>query len=267
MSFGGRCHGWRHAGTIGGATPAPSEAPRRHHRRHHAGTIGGATPAPSEAPTPGHTYPPPPAVGLDLTPRRDRSHGPVPADRAGTSRRPGPGSSSGRAGRHSMKGLGFRIRWQAKPEHEESTRMKPPIVVNISRLHRETSAVVAEAERSDRPLFVTQFAGVVAVLLPRPMYDRLLRAAERGASGEGRRDGSSCEGRRDGSSCEGGGTGVLRGGGRVVRRRARSRRDPGGPVAGSSGSLRTLAARYAVPDRLGHIGRLGVGRLPHGGWG
>ena len=78
--------------------------------------------------------------------------------------------------------------------------MKPPIVVNISRLHRETSAVVAEAERSDRPLFVTQFAGVVAVLLPRPMYDRLLRAAERGASGEGRRDGSSCEGRRDGSS-------------------------------------------------------------------
>ena len=90
--------------------------------------------------------------------------------------------------------------------------MKPPIVVNISRLHRETSAVVAEAERSDRPLFVTQFASVVAVVLPRPMYDRLLRAAERGASGEGRgagssgegrRDGSSGEGRRDGSSCEG----------------------------------------------------------------
>lgn len=81
--------------------------------------------------------------------------------------------------------------------------MKPPIVVNISRLHRETSAVVAEAEGSDRPLFVTQFASVVAVLLPRPIYDRLLRAAERGASGEGRGGGSLYEGRRGGSSGEG----------------------------------------------------------------
>jgi len=77
--------------------------------------------------------------------------------------------------------------------------VKPPIVVNISRLHRDTSTVVREAERSDRPLFVTQFACVVAVLLPRPMYDRLLRAAERGASGAGRMAGSSGDGRGAGA--------------------------------------------------------------------
>jgi hypothetical protein len=63
--------------------------------------------------------------------------------------------------------------------------MRPPSIVNISRLHRETPAVVQRATESDRPIFVTQFAFVVAVLLPRRMYDRLLRAAEKGAAGAG----------------------------------------------------------------------------------
>jgi hypothetical protein len=63
--------------------------------------------------------------------------------------------------------------------------MDPPIIVNISRLHRETSAVVRQAGDSDRPVFVTQFAFVVAVLLPRRMYDRLLRAADKGGTTAG----------------------------------------------------------------------------------
>ena len=75
--------------------------------------------------------------------------------------------------------------------------MLPPVIVNISRLHRETAAVVAQAEKSDCPVFVTQYAYVTAVLLPRRMYDRLLRAAQKGtaekeaaARGEG---GPECE--------------------------------------------------------------------------
>ncbi len=44
--------------------------------------------------------------------------------------------------------------------------MLPPVIVNISRLHRETAAVVKQAERSDCPVFVTQHAYVAAVLLP-----------------------------------------------------------------------------------------------------
>jgi hypothetical protein len=63
--------------------------------------------------------------------------------------------------------------------------MLPPVIVNISRLHRETAAVVQQAERSDCPVFVTQYAYVTAVLLPRRMYDRLLRAAEKGAGERG----------------------------------------------------------------------------------
>ena len=61
--------------------------------------------------------------------------------------------------------------------------MLPPLIVNISRLHRETAAVIAEAERSSCPVFVTQYAHVAAVLLPRGMYDRMLRAAEKGGGG------------------------------------------------------------------------------------
>ena len=61
--------------------------------------------------------------------------------------------------------------------------MQPPIIVNISRLHRETSAVVQEASESDRPIFVTQYTLVAAVLLPRRLYDRLLRAAEKSGVG------------------------------------------------------------------------------------
>jgi prevent-host-death family protein len=60
--------------------------------------------------------------------------------------------------------------------------MLPPVIVNISRLHRETAAVVQQAEKSDCPVFVTQHAYVAAVLLPRRLYDRLLRAAEKGAA-------------------------------------------------------------------------------------
>jgi prevent-host-death family protein len=71
--------------------------------------------------------------------------------------------------------------------------MQPPVVINISRLHRQTSAVVRQAETADRPVFVTQFACVVAVLLPRSMYDRLLRAAESGPGADG---GSPPDGRR-----------------------------------------------------------------------
>jgi len=63
--------------------------------------------------------------------------------------------------------------------------MLPPVIVNISRLHRETAAVVKQAERSDYPVFVTQHAYVAAVLLPRRLYDRLLRAAEKGAAEKG----------------------------------------------------------------------------------
>lgn len=59
--------------------------------------------------------------------------------------------------------------------------MLPPVIVNISRLHRETAAVIEQADRSDCPIFVTQHAYVAAVLLPRRMYDRLLRAADKGA--------------------------------------------------------------------------------------
>jgi hypothetical protein len=55
--------------------------------------------------------------------------------------------------------------------------MQSPLIVSISRLHRRTSEVVCQAENEDRPLFVTQYAFVVAVLLPRAVYDRLLRAA------------------------------------------------------------------------------------------
>jgi hypothetical protein len=54
--------------------------------------------------------------------------------------------------------------------------------VNITRLHRETAAVVQEAAESSSPVFVTQNSCVTAVLLHRTLYDRLLRAAERGAS-------------------------------------------------------------------------------------
>jgi prevent-host-death family protein len=61
--------------------------------------------------------------------------------------------------------------------------MEPPVVVNISRLHRETSAVVRQAAEYEQPVFVTQYACVAAVLLPRRMYDRLLRAAERNVAG------------------------------------------------------------------------------------
>jgi hypothetical protein len=68
---------------------------------------------------------------------------------------------------------------------EIEARMQSPVIVNISRLHRATSAVVQQASESDRPVFVTQFACVVAVLLPRRMYDRLLRAAEKAADGAG----------------------------------------------------------------------------------
>jgi prevent-host-death family protein len=57
--------------------------------------------------------------------------------------------------------------------------MLPPVIVNISRLHRETAAVIEQADRSDCPIFVTQHAYVAAVLLPRRMYDRLLRAANK----------------------------------------------------------------------------------------
>lgn len=63
--------------------------------------------------------------------------------------------------------------------------MQPPIIVNISRLHRATSATVRQAETAEQPVFVTQFACVVAVLLPRGMYDRLLRAAERASDPDG----------------------------------------------------------------------------------
>jgi prevent-host-death family protein len=56
--------------------------------------------------------------------------------------------------------------------------MQPPIVVCISELHRRTSAVVERVRASDSPVFVTQYASVAAVLLPRAMYDRLLRAAQ-----------------------------------------------------------------------------------------
>ncbi len=63
--------------------------------------------------------------------------------------------------------------------------MQPPIIVNISRLHRATSAIVRQAETAEQPVFVTQFACVVAVLLPRGMYDRLLRAAERASDPDG----------------------------------------------------------------------------------
>ena len=62
--------------------------------------------------------------------------------------------------------------------------MLPPVIVNISRLHRETAAVVQQADESDCPVFVTQHAYVTAVLLPRRMYERLLRAAEKGATAE-----------------------------------------------------------------------------------
>jgi hypothetical protein len=61
--------------------------------------------------------------------------------------------------------------------------MQSPIIVGISRLHRQTSAVIEEAAKSDRPVFVLQYTFVAAVLLPRSMYDRLLRAAEKGAAG------------------------------------------------------------------------------------
>lgn len=61
--------------------------------------------------------------------------------------------------------------------------MQPPAIVNITRLHRETAAVVRQAAESNRPVYVTQFASVVAVVLPRRLFDRLLRAAESG-SGE-----------------------------------------------------------------------------------
>ena len=71
--------------------------------------------------------------------------------------------------------------------------MQPPIVVNISQLHRQTSAVVRQAETGDRPVFVTQYACVVAVLLPRSMYERLLRAAESKGSGS---EGASTPGGR-----------------------------------------------------------------------
>ena len=60
--------------------------------------------------------------------------------------------------------------------------MLPPIVVNITRLHRKTTAVVQEAAVSGSPVFVTQNSLVTAVLLHRKLYDRLLRAAEKGAS-------------------------------------------------------------------------------------
>ena len=60
--------------------------------------------------------------------------------------------------------------------------MLPPVIVNISRLHRETAAVIEQADRTDGPIFVTQHAYVAAVLLPRRMYDRLLRAADKGAA-------------------------------------------------------------------------------------
>jgi hypothetical protein len=63
--------------------------------------------------------------------------------------------------------------------------MLPPVIVNISRLHRETAAVIQQADRSDCPVFVTQYAYVAAVLLPRRMYDRLLRAADKGTSDKG----------------------------------------------------------------------------------
>ena len=63
--------------------------------------------------------------------------------------------------------------------------MLPPVIVNISRLHRETAAVVQQADKSDCPVFVTQHAYVTAVLLPRRMYDRLLRAAEERVVGNG----------------------------------------------------------------------------------
>lgn len=63
--------------------------------------------------------------------------------------------------------------------------MLPPVIVNISRLHRETAAVVQQADESDCPVFVTQHAYVTAVLLPRRMYERLLRAAEKGATANG----------------------------------------------------------------------------------
>jgi hypothetical protein len=55
--------------------------------------------------------------------------------------------------------------------------VQPPIIVNITRLHRKTAAVVQQASDSNRPIFVTQQAFVTAVLLPRRMYDRLLSAA------------------------------------------------------------------------------------------
>lgn len=56
--------------------------------------------------------------------------------------------------------------------------MQPPAIVNITRLHRETASVVRQAAESNRPVYVTQFASVIAVVLPRRLYDRLLRAAE-----------------------------------------------------------------------------------------
>lgn len=63
--------------------------------------------------------------------------------------------------------------------------MESPIVVTITQLRRDASSLVRQAEKSNRPLFVTQCSYVTAVLLSRLAYDRLLRAAD---SGEGRHD-------------------------------------------------------------------------------
>ena len=87
------------------------------------------------------------------------------------------------------------------PRYAPAT-MQPPIIVSISRLHRQTSQVILEVEKSDRPVFVTQLAFVSAVLLPRPLYERLLRAAEAGPAEAAQGRGSGAPGEPIGRGTE-----------------------------------------------------------------
>ena len=126
--------------------------------------------------------------------------------------------------------------------------MLPPIVVNITRLHRKTAAVVQEAAASSSPVFVTQNSLVTAVLLHRRLYDRLLRAAEKGAALPPRESGSAR-------------------GADLSREPAKS----ADPLLSSAGVLADpwavvgpLPPRYEVPHRERDLGRCGAGGFPHG---
>ena len=166
-------------------------------------------------------------------------------------------------------------------------QMLPPIVVTITRLHRKTASVVQEAAASSSPVFVTQNSLVTAVLLHRRLYDRLLRAAEKGAAEkEAAGKGAAVKGDEPplirsagvledplavfgplppGTKFEGAVGDHRRGpGSHVSRGRDRGQADPAAPVVGRRVGPPRGACAPRPPSTLPGMGRARVACLGHG---